>query len=319
MTAQIDVPISLNARALALAEAMMADAKVLGVGVSKAAGGETLLDCGHHHPGSHKAGLSLAEICMAGLAQVTMVPSRDGPLPWSVMVQTALPWLACLGSQYAGWHLNGGDGVPLLGSGPARALARRETLFEDLPHDERAECAVLVVEGDAPPRSAGEVAEACGVPQDRVTLLHARTGSLAGMVQIAARVLECAVQKTRTLDFPMEDLRDAIGIAPVGVPHPDARVAMGRANDAIIYAGKVHLFVAGSTEKARSLAHALPSHTSPDWGQSFAKVFEAANGDFAQIDSGLFSPAEILVTALGTGETFRAGRAYPDKVGARHD
>ena len=32
-------------------------------------------------------------------------------------------------------------------------------------------------------------------------------------------------------------------------------------------------------------------------------------GDFYEIDPMLFSPAAVIVTALDTGETFRAGRA----------
>ena len=59
--------------------------------------------------------------------------------------------------------------------------------------------------GDATAQAA---AEACGLSRDALTLLHARTGCLAGMVQIAARVLECAIQKARVLGFPLRDLLD---------------------------------------------------------------------------------------------------------------
>ena len=306
-------PLSLNARAGALADALLPEAAALRIGVTHGPGGETLLDFGHRHLGSLEAGLRLARISMAGLAEVTLVPSGQSPQPWSVLVRTAQPWLACLGSQYAGWHLPGPDGARLMVSGPARALARREPLFDDLPHDERATRAVLVLEGDAPPddASAQAAAEACGLPCGAMTLLHAPTGSLAGMVQIAARVIECAVQKARLVDFPLAHLADAIGTAPVCPPHPDTRTAMGRANDAIIYGGRVQLFVTSPSSEARDLAHHLPSRTCPDWGRSFAEVWEAAEGDFARIDSHFFSPAEILVTALETGETFRGGCADP--------
>jgi methenyltetrahydromethanopterin cyclohydrolase len=86
---------------------------------------------------------------------------------------------------------------------------------------------------------------------------------------------------------------------------------MGRANDGIIYGGQVHLFVGGPGSEARNLARSLPSSTSPEWGRSFAQVYEAAGGDFGQIDNGLFSPAAVAVTALETGETFRAGSIDP--------
>lgn len=304
------MPLSLNARAATLADALVAEAEALGVGLSQGSGGETLADCGHAHPGSSEAGLRLARICLAGLGDVSLLPSGQPTLPWSVMVRTPHPALACLGSQYAGWRLVTADGVALMGSGPARALARHEPLLRDLAHEEHADRAVLVLEGDSLPDdgTARQVADACALPRGALTLLHVPTGSLAGCVQIAARVLECAVQKARHLGFPLADLVEAVGTAPVAPPHPDRHAAMGRANDAIIYGGRVQLYVRGDRAAARDLARALPSRTAPEWGRSFAEVFDAADGDFARIDPGLFSPAEVAVTALSTGETFRSGR-----------
>jgi methenyltetrahydromethanopterin cyclohydrolase len=303
-------PLSLNARAARLADAVIADASALSLGVARGPGGETLVDCGHRHPGGTEAGLGLARICLAGLGEVALIPSGQLSLPWSVLVRTSHPALACLGSQYAGWHLSTADGSSLMGSGPARSLARREPLFDDLPHEEQAERAILVLEGDVTPDDhlAQEVAQACRLHRQAFTLFHAPTGSLAGCVQIAARVLECAVQKARHVGFPLADLTEALGTAPVAPPHPETRAAMGRANDAIIYGGRVQLFVGGDRAAARDLARALPSRTAPEWGRSFAEVFEAAGGDFARIDPGLFAPAEVAVTALATGETFRSGR-----------
>ena len=82
---------------------------------------------------------------------------------------------------------------------------------------------------------------------------------------------------------------------------------MGRTNDAIIYAGRAHLFVKGPSDAARELAKNLPSSNSRDYGRPFAEVFKAYKGDFYKIDPSLFSPAEAVVTAVETGETFRAG------------
>ncbi|TIW37953.1 MAG: methenyltetrahydromethanopterin cyclohydrolase, partial [Mesorhizobium sp.] len=42
-------------------------------------------------------------------------------------------------------------------------------------------------------------------------------------------------------------------------------------------------------------------------GQPFAEVFKRFKGDFYAIDPLLFSPAEVIVTAIETGDTFRAG------------
>ena len=82
---------------------------------------------------------------------------------------------------------------------------------------------------------------------------------------------------------------------------------MGRTNDAIIYGGRVHLFVTGPADEAKGLAEALPSRASRDFGAPFAEIFKRFKGDFYAIDPMLFSPAETLVTAIESGETFRAG------------
>jgi methenyltetrahydromethanopterin cyclohydrolase len=82
---------------------------------------------------------------------------------------------------------------------------------------------------------------------------------------------------------------------------------MGRTNDAIIYGGRVHLFVSGPAAEAKELAGMLPSSNSRDYGAPFAEIFARYDSDFYKIDAMLFSPAEALVTALDSGETFRAG------------
>jgi methenyltetrahydromethanopterin cyclohydrolase len=151
------------------------------------------------------------------------------------------------------------------------------------------------------------VAKATGIAAEKLTFLYAPTQSLACTVQIVARVLEVALHKANDLGFPLDDVVEGVGIAPIPAPHPDFLTAMGRTNDAIIYGGSVQLFVRGSAAAARELAEALPSRASRDFGQPFAEIFKRFKGDFYAIDPLLFSPAEIVVSALDSGETFRAG------------
>jgi methenyltetrahydromethanopterin cyclohydrolase len=145
------------------------------------------------------------------------------------------------------------------------------------------------------------------VPHKEITVIYAPTQSLAGSVQVVARVLEVALHKAHEIMFPLDSIVDGMGTAPLAPPHPDVVTAMGRTNDAIIFGGRVHLFVTGPARDARALAEGLPSRTSRDYGKPFAEVFKAFKGDFYAIDRMLFSPAEAMVTALETGETFRAG------------
>ena len=309
--------ISLNTRARRLLDALLADAAALRLGVSSGARGETLVDAGAAVRGGIEAGRRIAAICLGGLGTVTLAADAALPRwPFAVTVRSSQPVLACLASQYAGWSLAHGekpDAFFALGSGPARALARREALFAELGHAETAADAVLVLESGRPPPAAllAEIAAACGVAPARLAVVFAPTQSLAGGVQVVARVLEVALHKLHELGFPLDRVVDGLGTAPLPPPHPDFVTAMGRTNDAIIFGGRVHLFVTGPDDAARALAEALPAGRSPDYGRPFAEIFRAAGGDFYAIDKTLFSPAEAIVTAVGSGATFRAGRLAP--------
>jgi methenyltetrahydromethanopterin cyclohydrolase len=311
-------PYRLNAAAGALVDRMIEDAAKLRIGVNRGRSDETLVDCGAGHPGGIAAGLRLAEVCMGGLGHVSLAPSGSTPRwPWHAMAQTSDPVTACLASQYAGWSLSH-ENFSALGSGPARALARREPLFEELAHQESADRAVLVLETDQPPPPAivEKVFTACNVPPHRLAILYAPTRSLAGSVQVVSRVVEVALHKAHALKFPLERIVDAIGSAPLPPPHPKFSIAMGRTNDAIIFGGSVHLFVTGPASEARELAERLPSSASRDFGAPFAEIFKRYHGDFYAIDPMLFSPAQVTVTATESGESFHAGAISADMLDA---
>ena len=317
MTDTSSPPISVNDGARPLLAAMLADAAKLRLDITQGPRGETLVDAGAAVAGGIEAGRRMAEICLGGLGTVTIGSDATLPRwPFTVAVRSSQPVLACLASQYAGWSLAHGkkpDAYFALGSGPARALARKEKLFDDLGYADRADAAVLVVESGRPPPPPllADIAAACGVASDALTVLFAPTQSLAGGVQVVARVLEVALHKLHELGFPLDRVADGMGAAPLPPPHPDFVTAMGRTNDAIIFGGRVHLYVTGPAADARALADALPATASRDYGRPFAEIFRAARGDFYAIDKSLFSPAEALVTALESGETFHAGRLAP--------
>jgi methenyltetrahydromethanopterin cyclohydrolase len=305
--------LSVNERAAKLVARMIAEAEELRIGVGRGALGETLIDCGSKTVGSLTAGLRVAEICTGGLADVAIAPSSLGPRwPWAIMVRSSQPVIACLASQYAGWRLSVDDGDEsffALGSGPARALARREPLFQELAYDDSAANAILVIEGARPPpaKIVAAVAQDCRVKPTDLTIIFAPTQSLAGSTQIVARSLEVALHKTHELRFPLDRIVEGIGTAPLCPPHPDFVTAMGRTNDAIIFAGHVQLFVTGPASEARALAERLPSRASRDYGRPFGELFKAVNSDFYAIDPMLFSPARVIVTALETGDSYPSG------------
>jgi methenyltetrahydromethanopterin cyclohydrolase len=106
----------------------------------------------------------------------------------------------------------------------------------------------------------------------------------------------------------LANIIDGMATAPLPPPAPGFVAAMGRTNDAIIYGGRVQLFVSGPANAARALAEKMPSLKSKDYGKPFAEIFEAVKGDFYAIDRMLFSPAMVTVSALESGESFEAGR-----------
>ena len=314
--------ISVNERAAKLVALLIADAAALRIGVSRGELGETVIDAGSKNLGGVTAGLRIAEICMGGLGDIQVVQSTATPRwPSTLLVRTSNPMIACLASQYAGWslaHKQDGGSYFALGSGPARALARREPLFEALPYADNATVATLVIEGERapPPQLVAKVAQDCRVKPQDLTIIFAPTQSLAGGTQIVARSIEVALHKAHELGFPLERIVEGIGAAPLCPPHPDFVVAMGRTNDAIIFAGQVQLFVTGPVAEARALAHKLPSKASRHYGRPFAEIFKEVKGDFYAIDPMLFSPAEVIVTAVESGASFHAGSVRPDLLDA---
>src|SRR5690349_14479988 len=101
------------------------------IGVSSV-GGATVMDCGVSYPGGLEAGRLLAEVCLAGRAEVRLVPSALADLPGpAVQVSSDDPVLACMASQYAGWQISAGRYFAM-GSGPMRAAYGKEQIFADL-------------------------------------------------------------------------------------------------------------------------------------------------------------------------------------------
>ncbi len=305
---------SINALTAPMVQALVAQAEELRLGIERLENGCLLVDAGIHAKGSLEAGRRIAEICLGGLGTVTL--SGSGPVagwPLSVHVHTNDPVLACLGSQYAGWSLShkeeGKKGFNALGSGPGRVLAQKEPLFQELDYRDQADQSCLVMEVDRlpPPPLCEKIARDCGIDVDALTLILTPTSSLAGTVQIVARVLEVAMHKAHELGFDLHSIRDGIGSAPLPPPAPDFLTAMGRTNDAILFAGQVQLFVSGEDARAQRLANDLPSSASRDYGRPFSEVFKAYDFDFFKIDPMLFSPARVMVSVLDSGNSFAAG------------
>ena len=314
-SAPTPVQLSVNAGAMPLVHRLLAQAEALGITASEDSSGVTLIDGGLASRGSIAAGLLVAEVCMGGLGEVGIAAGGRHGWPLWLEVHSAHPVLACLGSQYAGWSLaaskeeTGARKFFSLGSGPARALAAKEPLFAELGYRDRADAGVLVLEVDRLPPTIiiDKLLHDCALNADALTLIITPTTSATGTTQVVARVLEVALHRAHALGFKLSDIVEGTASAPLPAPSPDAVVAMGRTNDAILYGGQVQLTVRGSDDAARALARQLPSRNSADFGTPFAELFSAAGFDFYKLDPGLFAPAEVWVSNLDSGNTWHAG------------
>lgn len=308
-----EAALSLNRRAEEIVQRMIDDAAALRIAVLRGVGRGTVIDCGVSARGGLEAGRLLAEVCMAGLGRVELVAGN--PELWAgpaVVVRTDAPVAACMAAQYAGWKVQQGKFFAM-GSGPMRAAAGKEELFDKIGHRERAEAAVGVLESrKLPPDDVlASLAEACGVPVERLTVLVAPTASQAGGVQIAARSVETALHKLSELGFDLGRLESGFGTAPLPPVAHDDLAAIGRTNDAILYGGEVMLWTRGDDESLREIGPKVPSSASADFGQPFAEIFKHHGGDFYEIDPLLFSPAVVTFMNLDTGNSFRFGHTLP--------
>lgn len=301
----------MNERASLLADAYIQHAAELRIAVQTLSTGARVVDAGVNVPGGFAAGLALAHLCMGGLGHVGFTSLTIGGEAWpGVNVWTDHPAESCMASQYAGWAINP-EGFFAMGSGPLRAKARVEReLFGRLGYAEAATRGVLVLEGRTLPTDgvATWVAAKAGLAPGALTVAVAPTASLAGGVQIVARVLETGLHKMDAIGFDVTRVVSAMGTAPLPTTARSDMRAIGRTNDCILYGGQARYTVRAEDAELDDLARRLPASASADYGTPFYDIFKRYDNDFYKIDPMLFSPAEVWLTSATSGRTFHAGR-----------
>jgi methenyltetrahydromethanopterin cyclohydrolase len=309
----------MNRMAGKIAGHMVENAARLRVRASTLPGGARVIDAGVEVEGGLGAGLALAEICMGGLGNAAYTPIQIGARSWpGLTVWTDHPAVSCMASQYAGWAISV-DKFFAMGSGPLRAHARVEReLFEKLGYEEEATEGFLVLEGRTLPSDeiATWVADKARLRPAQITFVVAPTASLAGGVQISARILETGLHKMETLGFDVRRVISGIGTAPLPPVAKNDLRAIGRTNDCILYGGQAHYTVRAGDAELAELAKKVPASASRDYGTPFYEIFQRYEGDFYKIDPLLFSPAEVWLTSVETGKTFHAGRLNPQVLEA---
>src|SRR5580765_4930371 len=274
--------LDMNERAWALATSHIDRAAELGIAVHTLPGGARVIDAGVNVSGGLAAGRALAALCMGGLGHIEFASLIIGGEAWpGVHVWTDHPAESCMASQYAGWAINP-EGYFAMGSGPLRAKARVEReLFAKLGYEEGATRGVLVLESRTLPTAdvAAWVAGKAGVAPGALTFAVAPTASVAGGVQIVARVIETGLHKMDTIGFDVRRVVSAMGTAPLA---PTARTdmrAIGRTNDCILYGGQARYTIRAEDDELAQLAERLPATVSSDYGTPFYDVFKRYDSD----------------------------------------
>lgn len=312
----------LNERGYEIAEALVRRAEAISA-VCHDRGGVRVLDCGVAVAGGNEAGVGMARVALGGAGAVSLHAAADAAekaawpgCPWStVRVSSDHAVAACLAAQYAGWRVSG-DGYFAMASGPMRAAIGREDLFDDIGLRERPAVAVGLLEAARlPPESiCHELAAAAGVRPENLLLLVARTASMAGTLQVAARSLETAIHKLHDLGFDLGRIRGGSGTAPLPPVAADDLTAIGLTNDAILYGGSVVLEVEAAEADVAEFGPSSVSRASPAFGAPFQSIFEAAGRDFYAIDPALFAPARLEFVDVATGSRRVFGGVEPTIV-----
>ena len=210
--------LGLNARAWSIADSMVGPRRrAAGAHCSYSPNGARVIDAGIDVRGGYGAGSPWPRSAWADLATSRTRPVQIGDQSFAgVDVWTDHPAVSCMASQYAGWAIKTGEFFGM-GSGPLRAHARVEKeLFAKLRYAEAAAHGVLVLETRAHrPRTwrRGWPSGRTSTPA-QLTLVVAPTASIAGCVQIVARMLETGLHKMDTLGFDVTRVVSGVGTAP---------------------------------------------------------------------------------------------------------
>ena len=219
-----------------------------------------------------------------------------------MQVATDQPVLACMAAQYAGWQIAVGKFFAM-GSGPMRAAYGKEELFDHITRAaSKLPVAVGVLEiaqaarrrgGRLPVRAleaAGGQADAAGGAGRQHGRQPAGRGPFPGDGPAQAARAEI---RPRARWFPAS--------APPRLPPvaSDELQAIGRTNDAILYGGRVVLWVQADDDQLAEIGPKVPSSASPDHGAPFADDLQALRGRFLQDRSDAVQPGRGRVSQPG--------------------
>ena len=298
-----EVP-GLNDRALVSVDEMLRCSAELGVKRGSVVGAR-ILDAGNESLGGLHAGVLIAQMAMANLGKVSLLPNPDptqlGPV---VAVNVTHPVAACVICQHDGWLIEDEESdYKARGSGPFRAAYGKEELYDIFGFRERTGVAVGVIETNTtPPKQlVHQLSIMCSVEQHHLALICVNPSSLAGSVLTASRTVEWALMKLHSMNFNIKRIVSAYGVCPLGAVGGGMIRSVANAYDQLIYNSQVTLYATGDDETLASVITQLPSNTSSIFGQRSESLLSIDSSTAQTLDPALRSPAKICIQNIETG------------------
>ena len=309
---------SVNERAIDLLQRQVLPfAEHLQIEVHKMPCGCTLVDMGVLVDNGWRAAKLFTEVSLAGLGSVHYIKRKLGSLYMpAVMLTVDEPVIAEMSSHVAYWR------VPYKGttynlSGPVRAKVldafSRKADYQDL----QTERVLAAFQTDSLPDDdfCRLLAETAGVKPENFYLMVARTGTLLGLIQVAARNVEQVLPTLADQGFDLDFVRYATGVSPLVHVTDDEMEAYGRVNDCLIYGQETTLYVDCDDSEITSMLGKITMDQAGNhevYGMPFSEIFSKCESDWCKVPRAWDAPAMVRFFNLRSGKHFVAGRQEED-------
>ena len=304
---------SVNQQAVAIVERdILPCQEQLQVKAHVLANGATVIDMGVEEKAGWLAGKRFTESCLGGLGRLDFTTMWIGPhLVPAATVTVDRPAVAELSSHDAIYVMDF-HGVRTTFSGPFRAIGGMDAYARSVPYrDPQGDRAVAHLQTTQLPGEelTGQLAAEIGIPPQNLYLLAARTGTLAGAVQVCARNVEQTFPTLLDRGFDPNCVIQAAGSAPILGVTADEYAAYGRVNDCLIYGQETNLWVDCEDGEIQRILPDLTFDKNKDvYGTSFEVLFARSGHNWAQVPRDWDAPCKINFHNLRTGHFFSSGR-----------
>lgn len=303
---------SVNEAAAAMIEReVLPKADRLNIGVVTLKNGAVVLDMGICAKGGFRAGKYFAELGMGGLGRLSfgMIALQNYLVP-GLQVFTDDPCVCEMASYVAATRVLW-KGKQQVVSGPVRSIIgsdefARSVKYRD-PNPRKAVAGVQTTE--LPDEELAEsIAAAGGTVPDRLYIMAARTGCMAGAIQVCARNVEQAMPTVYDRGFPMDRILEGNASTPFVSVVDDEAVAYGRVNDCLIYGQETNLTVRCEDGEITRMLDDIPFSKNTDiYGIPFQELFARCGSNWAFVPRDWDAPCKINFFNAQTGSAYSTG------------